>query len=266
MKCNEAIGVFDSGIGGLTIVKALENKLPNENFIYFGDTLHMPYGEKTPEQILNYSKNIVEFLLSKNVKLIVIACNSASSIAASALRSEYWKQVEIIGVIRPVIKFIMNEGILKLGIIGTQATINSNIYANIIAEYPTQIELYQKATPNLAALIEQGKKGSSELKDLIQSYLSDEHFKDKEAILLACTHYPLIREEISNYFNNEKRIFDNASPLANEVEHFLIKNNLLTTNTSKENKFYVSRFNSNFEQVAQTFYGAQINVQEVKIH
>ncbi len=261
----QPVGIFDSGIGGLTVARSLEHELPNEQFIYFGDTAHMPYGDKTPEEILHYSRKIVDFLISKNVKLIVIACNSASSIAASQLRADYWKYVEIMGVIRPVIKSIIRKNIKRIGIIGTQATIKSNIYPSIIKESGENIDIYQKATPLLAPIIEQGHTRDAKLDEILSEYLSDENFKDKEAILLACTHYPLIANEIKTFFNYGKEILDNATPLACEVKRYLTEKNLLSGTKQSPNEFYVSRYSPNFEKTIETFYGKKIEVKEVKL-
>ncbi len=272
MTKNQAIGVFDSGIGGLTVVNSLEKELPKERFIYFGDTAHMPYGDKSAAQILGYSKKIVEFLISKQVKLIVIACNSASAIAASQLRAEYWQQVQIMGVIRPVIRSVIQKGIKKIGIIGTETTIRSNIYPRIIEEYGANIEVYQKATPMLAPLIEAGLSESDQLRDTLTEYLSDDHFIDKEAILLACTHYPLVAEKVNDFFGRTKQILDNATPLAFEVRKYLTEQNLLATEKGKsanggsEHEFYVSKYSSSFHQTVQTFYNGPIEIQERDIH
>lgn len=262
MEKHQAIGIFDSGIGGLTIAKSLSDALPDERFIYYGDTAHMPYGDKTSEQIISYSKKIVEFLISKNVKLIVIACNSASSVAAGILREAYWRQVEIIGVIRPIIKACIAQDIKKVGIIATKATIESGIYPKIIEEYNAHIEVYQKATPLLAPLIEDGKKGTKELNEAISLYLTDENFKDKEAILLACTHYPIIKKEVSEFFHYQKKILDNASPLTDEIKKFLTQKKLLSAHKEKSNEFYVSRFSEVFHQTTKLFYNSTIEIIE----
>ncbi|HQW45685.1 MAG: glutamate racemase [Bacteroidetes bacterium] len=265
MVQSQPIGIFDSGIGGLTVARSLKEALPLEQFIYFGDTAHMPYGDKSPEEILQYSKKIVEFLIANHVKLIVIACNSASSIAASALRSAYWKQVEIMGVIRPVVNDIVKNNIKKIGIIGTQATIQSQIYPHLLHEADAQIEIYQLATPLLAPMIEAGKVSQSVLYQTMADYLSDKHFEDKEAILLACTHYPIIKDEVNTFFKHQKRIFDNAAPLAFEVKKYLTDKNLLATVKKGANQFYVSRYSDTFEKAIYTFYGKQLEVKEVHL-
>ena len=235
MKKSQPIGIFDSGIGGLTVARTLGELLPDEQLIYFGDTAHMPYGDKSAEEIVTYCRKIVEFLLSKQVKLIVIACNSASSVAAGILRREYWQQIEIMGVIRPVIRAVLAKKITRLGIIGTRATVESNIYPGIFAEYGEPVQIYQKATPLLAPMIESGQQESKAMTKVLNEYLSDARFADDEAILLACTHYPLIKEQVDRFFEGKKMILDNATPLAEALKDYLGEKNLLASSRQAEN-------------------------------
>jgi glutamate racemase len=265
MKNTQPIGIFDSGIGGLTVAKAIEELLPNEQLIYVGDTQHMPYGDKSPEHIRQYCKQIVSFLLSKNVKLIVIACNTASSVASSYLRSIFWEQVEIMGVIRPIIISIIEKKYKKIGIIGTQGTINSNIYENLFREYGSEVEIFQLATPLLAPMIEQGFINNEVSKAILDEYLKNEEFKDKEAILLACTHYPLIKNEVNNYFHQKKDILDNALPMANRVKNFLNEKNLLAPEKINPSVFYVTEYTENFENISKIFHGSKIQIEEIDL-
>lgn len=262
---NQPIGIFDSGIGGLTVAKAIENLLPNEQIIYVGDTKHMPYGDKSAENIKAYCKKIVEFLINKDVKLIVIACNTASSVAASYLRELFWKEVEIIGVIRPVIQSIIEKKYKKLGIIGTKGTIQSNIYETLFREYGSDIELFQLATPLLAPMIEEGIFGNDVSYKILDQYLKNEHFNDKEAILLACTHYPMIKDDVDNYFNHEKAILDNAKPMAETVKSYLESQQLLSTERKSMNHFYVTEMTENFEATSTLFHGSKIQIEEIKL-
>ncbi len=261
MNSSQPIGIFDSGIGGLTVAKAIAEEMPNEQLIYFGDTKHMPYGDKKPSEILDYCHKITEFLISKNVKLIVIACNTASAIGASALREKFWKQVEILGVIRPAIELILSKKYKKIGIIGTQGTISSNIYQKILDEKNAQINVFQLATPLLAPMIEMGIKDN----DTLNNYLKHPHFEDKEAILLACTHYPLIKNDVEQYFNFKKDILDNALPTAKLVKKILTEKNQLSSIKENENIFYVSEKTENFEKTTQLFYGKKLTIKEISI-
>lgn len=266
MTSNQPIGIFDSGVGGLTVAKAIGDRLPHEQLIYVGDTQHMPYGDKSPEHIKAYCKRIVEFLLSKNVKLIVIACNTASAIAASYLRSIFWQQVEIIGVIRPVIRSILAQNIHKIGIIGTQGTIQSHIYPTLFKEYGSNIEVFQLATPLLAPMIEEGIYGNETSAAILHQYLQHPDFEDKEAILLACTHYPMIKKEVEDYFQNSKVILDNAIPMADIVYNYLETHQLFAEAKTIGNEFYVTDYTNSFEQISSVFYGQAIHIEQINIH
>jgi len=266
MTSNQPIGIFDSGVGGLTVAKAIGDRLPHEQLIYVGDTQHMPYGDKSPEHIKAYCKRIVEFLISKNVKIIVIACNTASAIAASYLRSIFWQQVEIIGVIRPVIQSIIAKNIHKIGIIGTQGTIQSNIYPTLFKEYGSNIDVFQLATPLLAPMIEEGIYGNETSAAILHQYLQHPEFEDKEAILLACTHYPMIKNEVEFYFNHTKLILDNAIPMADIVYKFLETNQLFAEVKVNSNEFYVTDYTNSFEQISSVFYGQAIHIEQINIH
>lgn len=266
MHKSQPIGIFDSGVGGLTVARAIEQLLPHEQIIYVGDTQHMPYGDKSEEHIKQYCKRIIEFLLEQNVKLIVIACNTASAFAASYLRSIFWEKVEIIGVIRPAIKNILSKGFHKVGIIGTQGTINSNIYASLFKEYKSDVDMFQLATPLLAPMIEAGDMNNEVSKVILNNYLQHESFKDRDCILLACTHYPLIKDEVDHFFQRQKAILDNAEPMAEEVKMFLHSKQLLSEEKKHEHIFYVTEFTQNFEKISSLFYGKKVKIIEINIH
>lgn len=261
-----AIGIFDSGVGGLTVAKALEELLPNETFIYVGDTQHMPYGDKSEERIKSYCKSIVDFLLEKKVKMIVIACNTASAVAASYLRAAYWQQVEIMGVIRPMVQTAMAQGYHRVGIIGTIGTVKSGIYPRLFEEYHSDMEIYQLATPLLAPMIENGDHQTEISKAIIQQYLSHKEFESCDAILLACTHYPLIKNQVNDFFQGKKDIVDNALPMAKAVKKYLEEKNNLATQREGPHEFYVTEFTHNFQEVASMFYGKPILCQHLNLH
>lgn len=257
------IGIFDSGLGGLTVAKAIKDLLPQEQLIYYGDTLHLPYGEKSPQRIIEFSEAIVQFLISKNVKLIVIACNSASAIAASYLRKKYHKQIEIRGVIRPMLSAVGDKNFEKVGLIGTQATVNSQVYSKILQEYNEHTKLESLATPLLVPMIEEGFNKNKISKEVIKEYLSQ--FKDIEALLLACTHYPLIKDAVLDFFDHKIAVMDNANFMAQDVAQFLEKKNLRATNKKAPHEFLVSDYTENFANSASMFFGTAINVTEHNI-
>lgn len=266
MEAHQPIGIFDSGVGGLTVAKAIENLLPQEQLIYVGDTQHMPYGDKSPENIRLYCTRIVDFLLEKNVKMIVIACNTASAVASSYLRAKYWQKVEIMGVIRPAIQSIIAKKYKKVGIIGTQGTIQSNIFQTLFTEYGSDVDLFQLATPLLAPMIEQGLSKTEVSATIIKEYMSNPGFSDVEAILLACTHYPLIKAEINAFFDFKKDVLDNAEPMAHRVEDYLREKKLLNTNKRSESKFYVTEYTQTFEETSKIFHGSKIDIHQIHIH
>jgi len=258
------IGIFDSGLGGLTVAKAIHDALPRESLLYYGDTLHLPYGEKSRRHIIEYSEQIVRFLIKQKVKLIVIACNSASASAASYLRKKYHKQIEIRGVIRPMLAAIANENYKQVGLIGTQATIASNIYPKLLAEYNNKMSLNCLATPLLVPMIEEGFNTNKISEEIIKEYL--QKFEPIEALVLACTHYPLIKESVETFFDQKITVYSNATFMAKDVHSYLKSQELLQTEKlSPKNKFLVSDYTETFANSASMFFGKEIVVEEHNI-
>lgn len=259
---NKPIGIFDSGIGGLTVAKAIQDLMPQEHFIYFGDTAHLPYGEKSGAAILAYSKKITEFLISKGCKAIIIACNSASSVAFEPLKKLYGNQLPIISVIEPVVMSLKNSPQKKIGILGTKATIGSKIYSNYIKKLTPQHLCYEKATPLFAQMIEENFASKNVSNAIIEEYLSDEHLKNTDTIILGCTHYPLIHDEIADYYLLEKEIIDSPQIVAHEVKRHLEERNILADQEHESSHFYVSLYTKSFEQSAKIFFKQTIHFEE----
>jgi glutamate racemase len=258
------IGIFDSGLGGLTVAKAIHELLPKESLLYYGDTLHLPYGEKSETHIIEYSERIVRFLLKQEVKLIVIACNSASANAASYLRKKYHDQIEIRGVIRPMLAAIANQNYQKVGLIGTQATIKSAIYPKILAEYNQKMSLECMATPLLVPMIEEGFNTNKISEEIIKEYL--QKFEPIDALLLACTHYPLIQESVASFFEDKIKVYNNAQYMAEDVRAYLQRNDLLENKNQKpKHSFLVSDYTETFANSASMFFGKEILVEEHNI-
>lgn len=265
MKKNQSIGIFDSGIGGLTVAKAINALLPNESLIYFGDTEHMPYGDRSAEHIRQYSENIAEFLISRGAKIIVIACNSASSVAYQMLKDKYHGRIDVVGVISPVVDYITSQSIKKVGIIGTKATIGSKNHEILLKEKKASIKVVSLATPLLAPMIEEGFFNNSISQTIINSYLSNWRFKGIQALVLACTHYPLIKKEILKYYNKDVEVIDTTEIVANAVKHSLELQNLLNTGKRGKDHFFVSEFTESFERTTKIFYGSHVRIEEVKL-
>ena len=260
------IGIFDSGIGGLTVAHALKKTLPNENIIYFGDTKHLPYGEKSSKAIRMFCKEITKFLISKKCKAIVIACNSASSVGYNTVK-RIAKKIPVFNAVEPVIENIHNKINNKtIGVIGTKATIQSKIYKQKINEQYPSAKVCELATPLLAPMIEEGFINEDICHTVIKNYLSNEKLKSIDCLVLACTHYPLIFEEIKNYYNEKPVfVFDSAKIIANCIAKEL-KNKLLLNDQQKAKYyFYVSNYTNSFEKSANFFFKEDIKLEEVQL-
>lgn len=256
------IGIFDSGIGGLTVANAIRQVLPQENLIYFGDTAHMPYGDKSAEAIKYYSLKIGKFLQDEGCKAIVIACNTASSLGYQDLKDFLGDKIPILNVIDPVVSFCKNQThYRKIGVIGTKATIKSDIYAQKLKLEIPNIKVQSLATPLLAPMIEEGFFNNNISKTIINAYLSSTKLKNIDSIILACTHYPLIREEINDYFKGKVEILNTAKIVADDVKNKLETLNILNTKISAVNHlFYVSDKTTAFEQSTKLFFKDKIDL------
>lgn len=259
---DQPIGIFDSGIGGLTVAHAIKQRLPNESIIYFGDTAHLPYGDKSEAAIQAYSVKIAEVLLKKGCKVIVIACNSASSAAYELLR-EYARHIQIINVIDPMVQWVAEHfpG-QRIGLIGTKRTVQSGVYLRKIQETGKGTELRSLATPLLAPMIEEGFFENQISHEIIAEYLSDPELEGIKALILACTHYPLIREEISQFYDHKIPVLDSASILADALYHYLAANFLLTKKTAPTYQFLVSDYTESFEAATRIFFRETVHLEK----
>ncbi|MCB9034351.1 MAG: glutamate racemase [Chitinophagales bacterium] len=267
MDAQNPIGIFDSGIGGLTVANAILALLPKESLIYFGDTAHLPYGDKSADAIKSYAKNITEFLLKHKVKMIVIACNTASAHAYHLVQN-IAKDIPVINVIEPVVNYILDKQYKKVGIIGTQGTVNSKVYLNQIQEKSNTINAVQLATPLLAPMIESGFVNGEISHLVIEEYLSDASLQNIDSLILACTHYPLIKKEIEAYYkskNLQVEVLATNEIVAQYVKQFAIENGLVNYNNEFERKFFVSDYTQSFEKTTQLFYGKTIHLKQEKL-
>ena len=258
---NKPIGIFDSGIGGLTVASAIRKVLPDETLIYFGDTAHMPYGDKSSEAIKYYSLKIGKFLQQMDCKTIVIACNTASSLGYQDLQDFLGDKLPIMNVIDPVVDYISHQKKYKeIGVIGTKATIKSAIYQKKIATVVPHLMVHSLATPLLAPMIEEGFFENKISKTIIDSYLSSPKLKNIEALILACTHYPLIQNEINQYYEGRIDIINTAEIVAEDVKLQLQERGLLNTGKKGKDQFFVSDKTSSFENSTRIFFGNKINL------
>jgi len=217
---NSPIGVFDSGVGGLTVVKQLTGEMPNEDIVYFGDTARVPYGTKSPSTIKKFSIENVLFLMKHNVKLIIIACNTSSAIGLPFL-SKYFS-VPMIGVIKPGAKAaVRSTRNGRIGVIGTTATISSKAYENEIRAFNPKIRVYSKDCPLFVPLVEEGWAGDGIVDIAARKYLFPLKEKKIDTIILGCTHYPLLKSAIQKMMGKAVRLVDSAEETAKEAKNLL---------------------------------------------
>ena len=265
LSANQPIGIFDSGVGGLTVAKEIQRLLPNEDLIYFGDTKHLPYGEKSREAIVGYSTKITEFLLEKNCKAIVIACNSATANALQEVQELVADRVPVIDVINPVAEKVSYEIHNNVGVIATKATVNSGLYKKSIRKHNKFIKVDELATPLLVPAIEEGFKNHPITHSIIYNYLSNSKLKNIETLILGCTHYPLLIDEIKQYYGNRVRVIDSPNIVASQLKIILDKHNLLNEeNHQSTYQFFLSDITKNFEKISKKFFGKSIDL-ELKV-
>ena len=263
MNSQLPIGVFDSGIGGLTIVKALNALLPDESILYFGDTAHLPYGDKSPELLQGYADTITHFLLETGVKAIVIACNTASAVALNTVKN-IARDIPVFDVIQPAVKnALLISPMKRIGVIGTRTTIQSHVYLKSLLDLAPDALVIEKATPLLVPMIEEGWNHHQISIEIIEAYMSDTGFNHIDSVILGCTHYPLIRSEIQNYFDKTNarkvEVIDSSLAVASEVQKQLTVLNLLNTNSDSVNhKFFVSDLTPGFKDTAKMFLGREV--------
>jgi glutamate racemase len=262
-KQMKPIGIFDSGIGGLTVAHAIKRVLPHENMIYFGDTAHLPYGDKSEAAIQAYSIRIANILLQKGCKVIVIACNSASSAAYELLKEYVKKDTHIINVIDPMVKLVADKFPGKhIGLIGTKRTVQSGVYARKIEEAGKKITLQSLATPLLAPMIEEGFFNNQIRFEIIAQYLSDPHLDNIDGLILACTHYPLIKKEIDQYYEAKMPILDSSEVVALALQSYLKEQDLLNPQKLATDQFLVSDYTESFESSARLFFHDTVQLQK----
>ncbi len=262
MESNAPIGVFDSGIGGLTVAHAVTKLLPNESLIYFGDTAHLPYGDKSSAAIQAYSIKICNLLLQQKCKVILIACNSASAAAYDLVKEYMASKAKVLNVIDPAVKYLGEHFANKsVGLIGTKQTINSNIYKKKVDALNKNIDLKSLATPLLAPMIEEGFFNNQISESIINQYLNDPTLTDIDALVLGCTHYPLIKAQIEAYYKNKFSVLDTSILVAEALKTYLAENKLLNQKPNPVHHFYVSDYTSSFEASTRWFFGENVKLE-----
>lgn len=243
------IGIFDSGVGGLTVVKSLIKELPKENFIYFGDTAHVPYGNKTPEQLFTYAYNIINFLIENRVKAIIVACGTHSSITLPKISQEY--SLPMLGVVKPgAVKATNYSQKNKIGVLATQATVNSLAYTKEITAINRECQVFEVACPKFVPLVEAGNLEGEDTKFAVTEYIEPLKLKGIDTLILGCTHYPFLNKVISDYVGEDIKLVDPSSATVGELNYLLAEEGLLNDNESKpKREFYVSGNDTSFYNV-----------------
>lgn len=262
------IGVFDSGVGGLTVAREIMRQLPSENIVYFGDTARVPYGSKSKNNIIRFSRQIIHFLQTKQVKAIVIACNTASALALDVVREEV--DIPVLGVVEPGARAaleVTKTG--KVGVIGTEATIRSAMYEKIIHTLDPKVSVVGKACPLFVPLVEEGFAKHRVSDEIVDYYLSS--FKDTEidSLILGCTHYPLLRTKIREYMGEQMTLVNPAYETAMDLKKLLEERQMLNQNSSEEwpsYSFYVSDAADKFKRFANSILPYNIEtIQQIHI-
>lgn len=258
---HQPIGVFDSGIGGLTVANAISKHLPEEELIYFGDTVHVPYGDKSADTVRYYSLRIAKFLLEKDCKMIVVACNTAATAAYRILLDFFDKEVLFVNVVDPLVKEVAAQGYHKVGVIATKGTTSTEVYPQRLRDLQPGLEVVALATPLLAPMIEEGNVHDEVSRAVIGNYLSQPQLDGIEALLLACTHYPIIKEDIEDFYRGKIKVYDSTDLVALEVKKQLAAYRLLNDHRRNPNLFYVSDYTAAFEATTRLFYGEEVQLE-----
>jgi glutamate racemase len=252
------IGVFDSGIGGLTVVHALHQRLPWENIVYFGDTARVPYGPKSPQVVREYASQDVAFLTAKDVKMVVIACNTVSAVALDVVQKH--AKVPVVGVILPGTEAALRATQTKrIGIIGTRATVNSNAYTHAIRQMDNSVHVVPQECPLFVPLAEEGWVDHPATHMIAKEYLFPLRLENIDTLILGCTHYPILRKAIASAIGADVTLIDSGEAAAAEVERTLDDHGLRNPSPDRPNlSFYVSDIPARFTEVGERFLGQKL--------
>ncbi len=267
MSDRRPIGIFDSGVGGLTVARALRHALPAEDLVYFGDTQHMPYGERSAEAVEHFSVRIAEFLLAQNCKMLVIACNTASAVATHRVVQRFGSKVPVLNVIDPIIAAVgknFSEH-ASIGVIATKRTIESKVYQEKLLALSRHLKVAAKATPLLAAAIEEGFGHHPVGKALLEAYFADQALLDLDALILGCTHYPIVKADIQALLPPRTQLMDAGELIAEEARRTLETQSLTQ---SKENlgqlRCWVSDYTETFATIGRVFLGEPVQLEHYR--
>lgn len=254
-RATKPIGIFDSGMGGLTVAKTIADLMPQESIVYFGDTAHTPWGEKSVHAIQTYSTKICDVLLEHDCKVIVMACHTASTAAYDQVKAHVGAKAHVINVIEPTMNHIQKRHAnKKLGLIGTKQTVRSGAYKTQVDLLNLNIQLTALATPLLVPLIEEGFSEKAVAQTILSEYLSHPELQNIDALILGCTHYPLLKRYIQSFYQNRVDIIDASEMTAQVLQQYLLGHDLVNQGQIVERIFYVSDYSEFFQSTAKVFF------------
>jgi glutamate racemase len=251
------IGVFDSGIGGLTVFSAIKRHLPNEALVYLGDTARVPYGTKSAETVVRYSRENARFLEEKGVKAIVVACNTASAVALDDLRRRC--EVPVLGVVEPGVRAALAASVTKrIGVIGTRATIASDAYGSLLHELHADSHVVSVACPLFVPLVEEGWLSGEIVEEIAKRYCAELECARVDALILGCTHYPLLKDAIAKVVGPGVTLVDSGEAAAEALKHLIENEGIASTGTVSDDQLFVTDVPGQFESVARRFLGGMM--------
>jgi len=265
------IGVFDSGLGGLTILKAIIKQLPSYDYLYLGDNARVPYGGRSTEIIYQFTRQAVDFLFKQNCQLVILACNSATANALRRLQQEYlpryYPKRRILGIIKPTIEYLLEKQSQKVGLLGTYATVESGAYQREILKVLSTTKLKQQACPLLVPLIEENAMNSKAAGLILQKYLMSLKKYQPEVLVLACTHYGLIKKQVQRKMGKNTIVIDQGELVAKKLQEYLSKHPEIKHKLSyqKSRVYYATDLNERFSQMAKLFMAGSLNLQKISL-
>lgn len=255
------IGVFDSGLGGLTILKAILEKLPEYNYIYIGDNAHVPYGNRSPHLVQHFTENAVKFLFEHDCQLVLIACNTATSVALRYIQQQVLPHTfpdrRVLGVIRPAVEAALESAKQRIGVIATHLTVTSEVFPKEIHKTNPDIKVFQQACPVLVPLIEEGFVSGAEVEIILKHYIHNLQQKQIESLILGCTHYELVESEIAKILGPGVDIISEGKIVANKLESYLQKHIDIKSKLKRESSrtYYVTDLSDEYEKLTHLFLG-----------
>ncbi len=267
------IGIFDSGFGGLSILKTITKELPNYDYIYLGDNARAPYGNRSPEIIYEFTRQAVDFLFKNNCQLVILACNTASSDALRKIQQEYLPQYypskKILGVLIPGAEAaVAKTKNKKIGVMATEGTVTSGSFVREIKKLDSTIKVFQQSCPLLVPLIEAGEKNNPATKIILEQYIKTLKQKKIDTVILGCTHYGLVGEQIKKIFGDKVKVISEGKEVAKKLKIYLAKHPEIETTLTKKSKlsFYSTDTTSKFQTLGSKFFGQKIEVEKVTLN